>query len=266
MTEIIASFWRGNLTSYEILSINSWLVAGYEFHLYSYEPITNLPSSVICCDAREILPESYIDKFKFIANFADCFRYKMIYDTGKIWTDLDCFCLNRLDLSASRIFVSERTIKHGAFKSKLPYKIVVSFLKGEQGDELFNTLYKQCLILNEKFNAKITKNIGLQADKHPGGRKLLTKLLGNDTRHIKPYNFAFPIDWWDYDNCFNNVLAWGCSRGWTDIISVDKILNNGELLIIHNGWLKHHKIDRDNPEPGSLYDKLIKKISSATSK
>jgi hypothetical protein len=251
---IIASFWKGHLTQYEVLAIKSWLKHGYVFHLYTYDAVDNVPDGIVMCDARDIMPETMLQDFKFIANFADCFRYVMIYKTGKVWTDLDVFCLNPVDLLDEYIFVTERTIKEGAFKSKEPEKLVISFMKGPQGSLMFYKMHLECIRLNQNFNIKYQSNLGLAADKHPGGRLLVEKHIKPEM--IKPYNFAFPIDWWDYRKCFKSLDGWKCSRGWLDTINVDNILTNGKLLIIHNGWIKHHNIDKANPVPGSLYHKL----------
>jgi hypothetical protein len=265
MPEIIASLWIGTLSKYEILAIKSWLYNGYEFHLYTYSTVANIPSGVIVCDANQILPEFLVAQYQSIANFADLFRYKMIYDTGKIWTDIDVFCLNQIDLSPDYIFITERTIKQGAFKSNDPEKLVISFMKGVKNSDFMNSLFKKAL---QKINFILhsNSNSGLSADKHPAGRILVKKEidlwfnLEQQQEYIKPYYFAFPVDWWDFKKCFQHINEYKASRGWTNEIDIDDIIQSGQLLCIHNGWVKHNKIDKENPVEGSLYKKLCNKF------
>lgn len=45
---IIQGLWIGDkLSQFEYASIKSWLNNGFEYHLYIYEPIENIPNGVI---------------------------------------------------------------------------------------------------------------------------------------------------------------------------------------------------------------------------
>lgn len=98
---------EGNLSPLELLTIHSFLAQGYHFFLWSYDiDRSNIPEEVIVKDARAIIPEEeiffYRQKNQFghgkgsFAGFSDIFRYKLLYEYGGWWTDMDITCLKRL--------------------------------------------------------------------------------------------------------------------------------------------------------------------------
>lgn len=100
---VVQSLWIGDaLSKVEQISINSFLRNGYEFHLYTYSPISNIPQDVVIKDAREILPENEI--FKPYGTFSDLFRYKLLLDKGGWWVDLDAVCLKPFDFDRFYVF------------------------------------------------------------------------------------------------------------------------------------------------------------------
>jgi hypothetical protein len=113
---IVQSLWIGSrLSVMERLSIRSFLRQGYEFHLYSYQPIKNLPRGTVCRDGREILSDDEIfcyqrgyGKGSFSA-FSNCFRYKLLWERGGWWSDLDSICLRPLDFAGDHVVGCQRT-------------------------------------------------------------------------------------------------------------------------------------------------------------
>jgi hypothetical protein len=112
--EIIYSLWVGPpLTLMEQLSITSFLQNGYEYHLYCYGKIPNVPAGAILRDAGEILPSSEIFYYQqgpgkgSVAAFANLFRYKLLLERGGWWADTDMICLRPLNFAGSVVFASE---------------------------------------------------------------------------------------------------------------------------------------------------------------
>ena len=103
----IQSLWIGKLSPLEQLCIRSFLKHGHEFHLYTYGPIEGVPDGCIVRDAGEILPESYIAKFRNLANFSDLFRFRLLHRNGGWWVDLDVFCLKPFEFSKEHVFSSQ---------------------------------------------------------------------------------------------------------------------------------------------------------------
>lgn len=101
----VHGLWIGKtLSVIELLTIRSFQKHGYVFNLWIYEPLeTKLSNLVVIRDANEILPQSsvffYEHKSQFgigkgsVAGFSDIFRYKLLYDFGGWWVDMDVTCL-----------------------------------------------------------------------------------------------------------------------------------------------------------------------------
>lgn len=110
MENIIQSLWIGReLSTMEELCIESYLQNGHEFHLYSYDTISNVPQGTIIKDANLIVDsdEIFLDNRSGIASFSDYFRYKLLYEQGNCWTDLDMVCLKPIDFKDDFVFSSE---------------------------------------------------------------------------------------------------------------------------------------------------------------
>lgn len=116
----IHGLWiRGTLSPMELLTIQSFISQGYEFILWSYDiDLSNIPQTVVLKDAREIIPEEevffYTNKNQFghgkgsYAGFSDIFRYKLLYEHGGWWTDMDITCLKRLPKNDNYFFRADK--------------------------------------------------------------------------------------------------------------------------------------------------------------
>lgn len=104
---LVHGLWiEGKLSPLELLTIESFLHQGYEFHLWSYDLKGEVPKQIKLRDAREIISEqdvfSYAHQNQFghgkgsYAGFSDIFRYRLLYLHGGWWTDMDMTCLRRL--------------------------------------------------------------------------------------------------------------------------------------------------------------------------
>jgi hypothetical protein len=82
---------------------------------------TVLPEGVIVGDANEIVPRgkvfAYRNKNTFghgkgsYAGFSDIFRYKLLYEKGGWWTDMDVTCLKPLDFDQPYFFRNHHELK-----------------------------------------------------------------------------------------------------------------------------------------------------------
>jgi hypothetical protein len=89
----------GRLSNLEQLAIRSHLQNGYEYRLYTYGPVENVPEGTTVLDGEKILPKTKVfayhtelGKGSFSA-FSNLFRYKLIYEQGGWWVDTDYVCL-----------------------------------------------------------------------------------------------------------------------------------------------------------------------------
>src|ERR1041385_2404266 len=110
---IIQGLWIGaELSVMERLSITSFLQHGYEYHLYVYDDLPNVPAGTVIKDAHAILPASRIFKYKqrpSYAGFANHFRYRLLSRLGGWWVDADVVCLRPFDFPDEYVFAGEPT-------------------------------------------------------------------------------------------------------------------------------------------------------------
>lgn len=108
---VIQSLWVGTqLSQLEQLAVSSFLYNGHAFHLYVYENVSNVPAGVEIKDANEILDKSLI--FKYIdrdtySGFSNLFRYKLLYDRGGFWVDMDIVSLRPFCFTSAYVFSTE---------------------------------------------------------------------------------------------------------------------------------------------------------------
>lgn len=109
--KVIQSLWIGSdLSLIEYLCIKSFIDNGHEFHLYTYSnKVNGCPDGTVFKDAREIIPLSnlYKDVANTYTSFANWFRYKLLYERGGWWVDMDVVCLKNFDFMEDYCFTTE---------------------------------------------------------------------------------------------------------------------------------------------------------------
>jgi len=118
---VVHGLWIGKrLSSLELLTIHSFLRHGHEFHLWLYDDLeTPLPNGVILENAEEMLPRSRIFRKRDIdpetgvgklslGLFSDLFRYKLLYEKGGWWVDMDVTCLRPFNFQTDYVFHPHR--------------------------------------------------------------------------------------------------------------------------------------------------------------
>ena len=142
-SEVVQGLWIGrDLSLMEQLSIKSFLANGHAVHLYVYSRINNVPSGALIKDAREILPQEGIFKYRrkvgagSYSGFSNVFLYKLLSEKGGIWSDLDMVCLKPLDFDAEYVFASEDTKDGGS-------KICAGFIKAPRGCDFIKACYDE---------------------------------------------------------------------------------------------------------------------------
>lgn len=204
---IVQSLWVGSdLSLLEIYSIRSFLKLGYTFHLYIYTPIKNIPKGVILKDANEIMPQKTLFTLKNgYLPFSDIFRYKMLYEKGNYWVDLDLIALRRFDFKEPYVFSSERTIQKGAYKSKKKYVPNIGVLKAPVKSPFFKELYETCMKYHKtKKNTDKIKYMRLF-------RIMLDKYGYN--KFVKPPQYFCHLDWWHTKDAFMSVKSFKMKYG-----------------------------------------------------
>jgi len=226
MNNIVQSLWIGdNLCVFEQICIKSYLKLGYEFHLYLYnKEMTNIPNNTIVKDANEIIDEKHIFEYEGggVSAFSNLFRYKLLYEKGGIWVDMDMICLKKLDFDNTYIFSSE-------YKNNKIH-VNVGFLKCPVKSKLMNLCYLNCKSLSKQKNLR-WGDLGPKLFK-----KYVFKLKLN--KYIKTPETFCPIPYIDFKNIINiNILN-------TDIYCIhiwNQCWNRNELdknIILNNKYFK----------------------------
>ena len=193
---VVQSLWVGNpLSDIETYCIRSFQNQGHTFHLYTYGDVKNIPKGVKVLDGNLIMPEKEVFQLKStFLPFSDIFRYKMLYEKGGYWVDMDMICIKKLDFTEPYVFSSERTIQKGAYKMSIPYVPNIGILKAPEKSEFYKTLYEKCL-----------------AHQHKKTNKDKIKYMRILRDHIKEYKFDkyvkkpeyfCHLDWWYAKDAF----------------------------------------------------------------
>lgn len=112
--KVIQSLWIGeSLSTMERLCIQSFLKNGHQFHLYVYNEVKNVPIGTTIKNGEDILPRSKIFKYYqpdgngSVSSFSNLFRYKLLYEKGGYWVDMDMICCKPFDFKEEYVFSSE---------------------------------------------------------------------------------------------------------------------------------------------------------------
>lgn len=199
---VVQSLWVGNeLSIMEVYSIKSFLRLGYDFHLYTYEKVKNIPKGTTIKDGNRILSKKEIFKLKeTFLPFADIFRYKMLYENGGYWTDLDMIAIKKMNFKAPYVFSSERVMKNGAFALKdksIDYVANIGILKAPKNSPFYLELFNKCMEHQKK---------GINKDKLKYMRFLKDQIKEYKyEKYIhKPRDFCH-LDWWYAKDAFMPV-------------------------------------------------------------
>lgn len=141
----IHTLWIGeHLSAMELLTLKSFLFHGFKVNLWTYADIVNIPAGVQLKNATEILPETSIFSYnkpnKFghgkgsFSGFSDVFRYKLLYEKGGIWIDMDISCLQPFAFDTNYFFRYHHKIG-----------LVGNVLKAPKGAPLMKWCYEQCI-------------------------------------------------------------------------------------------------------------------------
>ena len=143
MGECIQGLWIGpRLSLLEQLSIKSFLSHGHTYHLYLYQKVDDIPDGAVIRDANDILPRQTIIRYQTgpgkgsYAIFSNLFRYKLLYEHGGFWADLDIICLRPFEFAADYVFASENTPENHV-------KVANAVMKAPRGSECIKACYEE---------------------------------------------------------------------------------------------------------------------------
>jgi hypothetical protein len=116
LNKVANSLWIGEqLFPQHIISINSFLQNGFQYNLYVYGEVKNIPSGVNVLDGNDMIPKEEIWYYQKGFNkgspsgFSNQFRFTLLA-IGGLWVDTDVVLLKNFNLDKPYIFISERNI------------------------------------------------------------------------------------------------------------------------------------------------------------
>jgi hypothetical protein len=240
--ERIQGLWVGSrLSEMARLSIQSFLKAGHQYHLYSYSTLDNVPDGTVIKDANAIMPETAVFKNAFYntyAAFSDRFRYELLYSQGGWWADMDVIALRPWDLTEQFVFASQRE----ADGTETPMGAVI---KCPAGAPIMKSLCEQA---------------GSFAPDEIRWGEIGPKLLETVIKRFSYWRFVTPPAMFcpiDYYNWFEAILPGKC----LDLI-------DGPSLAIHLWSENWRRIGAESAEiygPNCLYEILKLRVSNGMS-
>ena len=186
----VQALWIGpGLSKLEQCSIRSFLHHGHAYHLYVYDDVRGVPDGAEVRDAEAVLPRSKIFKYRSFdtySGFSNLFRYKLLYDQGGYWSDLDVVCLQSLP-STDYVFSGERGRNGGQ-------KLNPCILRAPPRSPLMERLYATASACD------VSRLYWGQI-----GPKLLTDMVRDARleRYAQPYTSFCPINWWQWTDVFD---------------------------------------------------------------
>ena len=200
--DTIHSLWIGqHLSNIELLTLRSFIAHGHDFHLWVYEKIsTPLPPQVVIRDANEIIPVDKIFRYKYknqfghgkgsLGGFSDIFRYKLLYEHGGWWVDMDVTCIKPFDFNEPYVFRTHQKLKVVGNIMKCPTKSELMKLCYEKAIETINEenkdWHKPIQILNDYISVLNLEKYIIEMS-NPDSWKLIRRLLNAD--FIPPENW-----------------------------------------------------------------------------
>jgi glycosyltransferase involved in cell wall biosynthesis len=240
--KIIQSLWIGSkLSVMEKLCIKSFINNGHIFHLYIYNNIEDIPKECIVKDGNEILDRSEIfyhgesaGKSKgSIGAFSDLFRFKLLFDKGGYWVDMDMICLKYFNFGTEYVFSSEQKI------NKTESIVNAGVIKCPK-----NSNFAKYCFENSYYKDKSTLKWG-----EIGPAMVLRGIQEFKLeRYVKSWNYFCPIHYNDIKNLMEPM-------------DNHKYLTNSNWYGIHfwNEILRRNNYNKDKIKSKSLYEHLINK-------
>ncbi len=230
--KIVHSLWIGHsLSLLELLTINSFIKNGHVFYLWIYQPLIHpLPKEIVCKDANMIIPENKIFRYKnknqfghgkgSLGGFSDIFRYRLLYEYGGWWTDMDITCLKPLNFNHQYVFRTHHELK-----------LVGNLMKCPKNSTLMKTCYERAILEINADNKDWNKPI---------------QILVDEVKNQHLENFIMEL---------SNPDSWRLIR----IFLIKKNLLPEEWYVLHwvnEEWRRNH-INKEMFRPNSTYGILM---------
>lgn len=256
--ELVHFFWHGELSIFEETCIKSFVDNGFNVNLWSY---TNLKiDGTNSRDAREILPEEDLAKYKTIAEnvegksiehanlavFADVFRINVLCKEEGWWADSDCYCVRSSD-------------EFKLLRRSIPYAISLEYFHiNIFGNSIFYMSKQIARLFKHELDIKLKEYNNVAKNFTDFGPALISevcikhKLLDG----LLPSHTFFPVYW--------------KNRNWLiepkDADKAKPEIKNAYAIHIWCSTLKELGYNKESPPKGSIVYSLFNKLDISTNK
>jgi len=244
MTITVSGLWIGNsLSLIEQLSIKSFLLNGYNYDLYIYDKVENIPENVNIKDANEILSHYELFTYKNTSYSAvsNIFRFKLLYQKNTIWVDLDIICTKFYDFNKDKyIFVSEPD------KNYENDKIGSCIIKIPKNDIIGYDAIQKCNREKEKvLKGEVVWGMGPKTVKYIVDKYALKK-------YVKP---------WRFSNCCANkhyecIINPEFKEKGEYFNKIDDIPEENYFIHLWNELMRRNNVDKNNINSRSFIKQL----------
>ena len=195
--QVAKSLWIGDrLFPQHIISINSFIQNGFEYNLYVYDDVKNVPSGVILCDANEVIPKDeiwyYNDGFNkgSPSGFSNQFRFKILYEYGGLWTDTDMVLMKPYNFHDKKYTLISETNENGEVHPTT--SLIFSGMKDDIWSEAIDNI-------SYRNKARVIHG--------ETGPELVTYLVNKYNLHnyVLPPNAFCAIDWHETDKLIDGT-------------------------------------------------------------
>ena len=245
--QIVQSLWIGNkLSIMENLCIKSFLKNDYDYHLYTYNFVENVPEGTIIKDANEILDNSEVYSYanSSFSAISNRFRFELLYKRGGMWVDTDVICIKKYDMGNDKyIIFSESNKKYNE------QKIGACILKFPIGDPILLDAIQICKDKKKDIiDGTLVWGLGPSTVKH-----LVEKY--NLEQYVKPWKFANSCSCHHVLSIINPDFKTGDPKGYAS--SVDELSPDTYFIHLWHEFWRRNNIDKDAKFPEkSLFEGL----------
>jgi hypothetical protein len=251
---VIQALWIGKaLSAVEQLCIKSFLKNGHEFHLYTYDEIANVPEGTIVKNGSEIIPfeDVFIYSTGTYSVFGDWFRWKMLYEKGNFWVDMDVICLKPFLFDEDIIFGKQRIGNYAVGVVGFPQgHEFCAFMRdiGESPNKFlpYDSKKQKLRKLMRRLRRRGRHNVAWGETGGPAGFTPAVNYF--HLEHLaKPFTWFYPIPHYNWDAAFDETLA-------NDV----DLFSNTYAVHLWNDMMRHNKNFDKNAEfpKNSLFEQL----------
>jgi len=178
-------------------------------------------------DGNKIIPKKFIFKYneksnknstKSVSAFSNIFRYKLLYDRGGYWVDMDMVCLKPFDFDTPYVFSSELN------KFTNDVEINAGVIKAEKGNSFCKYAFHMCSKKN--LSKLVWGEIGPKLVKESVERYNLQE-------YVQDYKTFCPLYYTELDliitKCRTNLINSYAIHLWNDCWKRNKYNKNGNF-------------------------------------